>query len=279
MESTDDLIQIYFHFGLKYKDICFTLAKRHGIVISERHLKRKLKCMNMARRNFTDLCDAISFIQSQLRGSGQLHGYRIMHSKCREHGIIIPHQTVRMILKELDPVSVDLRRSHRLTRRLYYAKGPNYVWHIDGYDKLKPYGICLHGCIDGFSRKVIWLNAYFTNNNPKIVAGYFLEAIMQHEGCPSMVRGDRGTENITLGRIQRQLRQRHQDALSGDGSYMEGSSTSNQRIECWWGYLRKQCIQFWMEIFQSLKEDWVFNGDILDKSIVQYCFMDLIQVS
>ena len=27
--------------------------------------------------------------------------------------------------------------------------GPNYVWHCDGYDKLKPYGFAIHGCMDG----------------------------------------------------------------------------------------------------------------------------------
>ena len=27
--------------------------------------------------------------------------------------------------------------------------GPNYLWHMDGNDKLKPYGFSIHGCIDG----------------------------------------------------------------------------------------------------------------------------------
>ena len=26
---------------------------------------------------------------------------------------------------------------------------PNEVWHCDGYDKLKPYGFAIQGCIDG----------------------------------------------------------------------------------------------------------------------------------
>ena len=29
-------------------------------------------------------------------------------------------------------------------------KGPNYVWHMDRYDKLSPYGLAIHGCIDGY---------------------------------------------------------------------------------------------------------------------------------
>ena len=29
-------------------------------------------------------------------------------------------------------------------------KGSNYCWHIDGNDKLLPYGFAIHGCIDGY---------------------------------------------------------------------------------------------------------------------------------
>ena len=34
----------------------------------------------------------------------------------------------------------------------YSFQGPNYPWHIDGYDKLKAYGFAIHGCIDGWGR-------------------------------------------------------------------------------------------------------------------------------
>ena len=33
---------------------------------------------------------------------------------------------------------------------------------IDSYDKLKPYGIGINGCIDGFSRHIMWMEAYTT---------------------------------------------------------------------------------------------------------------------
>ena len=26
--------------------------------------------------------------------------------------------------------------------------GPD-LWHVDSYDKLKPYGFTIHGCVDG----------------------------------------------------------------------------------------------------------------------------------
>ena len=30
-----------------------------------------------------------------------------------------------------------------------FMQGPDFVWHMDGYDKLKPFGFCIHECIDG----------------------------------------------------------------------------------------------------------------------------------
>ena len=34
-------------------------------------------------------------------------------------------------------------------------KSPNYVWHADGMDKLKPFGFAIHGCIDGYVDKQV----------------------------------------------------------------------------------------------------------------------------
>jgi hypothetical protein len=53
------------------------------------------------------------------------------------------------ILRELSPENVILRRQHKMRRRLYRTKGPNYLIHVDGFDKLKPYGFSVHGAIDG----------------------------------------------------------------------------------------------------------------------------------
>ena len=53
------------------------------------------------------------------------------------------------LLRQMDPLGTGRRKQRRLQRRVYRNKGPNYVWHVDGYDKLRPYGFEIHGCIDG----------------------------------------------------------------------------------------------------------------------------------
>ena len=69
----------------------------------------------------------------------------------------VDRETVRLILKVLDPDGVETRSRRRLQRRKYRSKGPDYIWHIDGYDKLKPFGFCIHDAIDGHSRRILWL--------------------------------------------------------------------------------------------------------------------------
>ena len=151
--------------------------------------------VDRSEKAYSDLSVLVDFISDQLQYSGQLHGYRWMYAKCREHGLRVRKEDVRLLLKELDPRGVSRRLARRLRRRNYFSKGPNFIWHIDSYDKLKPYGICINGSIDGFSRKMIWLNAYTTSSDPKLIGGYYIEAVQRLGGCPRVVRGDLGTEN------------------------------------------------------------------------------------
>ena len=62
--------------------------------------------------------------------------------------MICRHEDLRVTVKELDPEDVSLRRRSGLHRFKYIFKGPNYKWHIDGHDKLKPFGFSVHGCMD-----------------------------------------------------------------------------------------------------------------------------------
>ncbi|KAJ8314675.1 hypothetical protein KUTeg_006825 [Tegillarca granosa] len=254
MEDRLGKIKFYFNLGLRYNEIVFVLQFIHGYSLSKRHLIRILHKEGLYRhKNPTDIMDVLEFIKEEQRKSGVLHGYRWMYQKCKEKGINALKEKVRLLMRVLDPESVELRKAHRLRRRKYMSKGPNYIWHLDSYDKLRPFGICINGCVDGFSRKIMWLNAYYTNSHPKVKGGYFLETIQSLGGCPIIVRGDKGTENPHVCTFQRFFRRNGDDNFFCDKSFMYGCSTSNQRIEYWWGFLRKECIEFWLALFDQLK--------------------------
>ena len=53
------------------------------------------------------------------------------------------------VLELLDSTGISIGKRKRLRKRQYVSKGPNYFWHIDSYDKLKPYSIAINGCIGG----------------------------------------------------------------------------------------------------------------------------------
>ena len=82
-------------------------------------------------------------------------------------GVHIQRNIVSAIISVLDPHGVDIRQIRILHRRQYRGTGPKYVWHCDSYDKLKPYRICINSCIDGYSRQIMWRNAYFTCSTRK----------------------------------------------------------------------------------------------------------------
>lgn len=66
------------------------------------------------------------------------------------------------MLQQMDPVGVADRRQHRLRRRTYSSRGPNDVWHADGYDKLRPYGILISGYVLLFIVLYMPVNVYVT---------------------------------------------------------------------------------------------------------------------
>ena len=73
-----------------------------------------------------------------------------MHQKLMMNGLTIDHKRVRLIFKELDPLGVEQRARHHLTRRSYFSTGPNHTWDTDGYEKLKPFGFAIHGAVGKF---------------------------------------------------------------------------------------------------------------------------------
>ncbi|KAF7641743.1 hypothetical protein LDENG_00273040, partial [Lucifuga dentata] len=99
------------------------------------------------RKNQTDLPEVLTFVQREITTTGQLQGYRWLHLRAVQLGFVVSQDTIRRIIKLANPEGVELRRARR---------GPNALWHVDGYDKLKP-----SGCIDGFSRYVFFFFFFF----------------------------------------------------------------------------------------------------------------------
>ena len=97
-------------------------------------------------------------------------------------------------------------------------------------------------------------------------------------GCPRMILSDHGTENGHMQAMQVFMRETPHDSLAGPKSFVMGKSTTNQRIECWWSILRKENTQHWINVFSNLKDNGMFSGDFLDKNLIRFCFLKIVQV-
>ncbi|XP_033127432.1 uncharacterized protein LOC117125140 [Anneissia japonica] len=101
------------------------------------------------------------------------------------------------------PDRIEIRKRNRIKRIMYQNPEPDFIWHVDSYDKLKPFGICINGAIDGYSRHNVWLEAHSTNSDPAVISSYYVNAVKENEkAVQSEFRADRGTENGHIEHMQ-----------------------------------------------------------------------------
>ena len=275
----ENLVERYFWNGYRYDEIIMLLKKQHHIQISKRTLQRYLNHIGLSRRSRPlDSNALLADVHQYLQENGDSHGYRNVRQRLLQRGISYTHEAIRIALLVLDPEGVSRRKARKLKRRKYQCRGPNHAWHIDGNDKLKPYGFYIHGCIDGFSRKIIWLHVANTNKDPSVVSYYFLNEVKRINGTAIKIRADCGSENTSICGIQRFFRRNAEDNFAGERSFQYGKSTSNQRIESWWSILKKDTIQKWIDFFKDLKDNGEYSdADNVQVEALKFSFCGIIQ--
>lgn len=278
--SRDDLIRAYFEQGYTNQEICNFLALCHGFFISVRTVKRTLKYLHLRRTTQIDhLPNIIQTVVEEVEEVGSCLGYRSLCKLLKfKYKLKVSRNLVRQILKAVDPDGVTRRKRRKLQRRRYINPGPNYTWHIDGYDKLKPFGFAIHGAIDGYSRRIMWLEVGPSNNDPAIIAKYYLDCVQQLGCVPRVIRADKGTENGIVEILQTYFRFNCDDEFSGPRSFMYGKSTSNQRIEAWWSILRMQCCDWWINFFKDLRDSGIYDDtNPVHCDCLRFCFMKVLR--
>jgi hypothetical protein len=254
------------------------MTLQHDTILSERTVHRILRSQGLYRRqNQSGLPDVVEAIL--LSVTGQNVGYSQMRQILLvHHGIVATCETVRLALSVIDPSGVMLRQSKTLRRRVYRNAGPNFAIHFDGWDKLKPYGVSVHGGIDGFSRRLLWLKCCNSNKKPQYIGHFYLEYVEEIQGLPLRVYADRGTENVIVRDIQHALHFMDPHQYLGYSNFVYVSSTRNVRIERFWRTLRDMCGNTWMNFFKDMCDMGILDTtDNLHLECVRYCYFTLIR--
>src|SRR5204863_4325131 len=74
-------------------------------------------------------------------------------------------------------------------RNNYIVPGPDWLWCLDGHDKLARFGIEIYGYIDAYSRKIIWFFIGSSNRTQVSVLRQYLHTVGY---CPNLIRSDKG---------------------------------------------------------------------------------------
>lgn len=277
-QDEEEILKYYFYRGFSYQEILCFLSDRHRCQISYSTLLRKLKKYRLFRRGVTkqeSFSDTFLKVQGRMseliNGPCSALGYRAIWHTLEMEGLRIPRVIVQDLLKEMDPEGSELRRKHRLKRRVYQNPGPNYSWHIDGYDKLKCWGFPIHGAIDGFSRRILWLEITRSNNSPNKIATFYARTVAELEGCPVELITDLGTENGLAAAMQSFFRDNPE-------AHRYVSSPRNQRIEGWWSYYSKNRCIWWRNLFSDLEfQGIVDTTSEISLECLWYCFNKVLQ--
>ena len=241
--SLETLIRYYFQKGMTYNIMLGVLKANHNVKISMTSLKQKLKVMGLSNVSNVSYETLRQIIRKETQGPSAVRSYRSMWDKLKTtYRIQVKRDNVMNILREEDPEGTLQRKSRSIIPKVYTWQGPNNLWHVDGNDKIKPYGFPIHACIDDFSRKVIWLKVARSNNNRVTPTSYFLKAVASLQVIPDRLQTDCGSENCLMAGIQCKL------AHNVD-AHRYGSSTSNQRIENFWSHNRKLYLSWIINFF------------------------------
>ena len=127
LRDENDFIEYYFKRGFRYESILVQLNIHHKLKMSLRTLKRRLEVLGLNKSHVTASTAVIKqIIEREIEGPPMLRGYRSMWNKLRTtYNIIAPRDSIMEILREVDPLRSNERRSRNLERRYYHSNGPN----------------------------------------------------------------------------------------------------------------------------------------------------------
>lgn len=234
----------------------------------------------------TLLEEVASAVKHELNGPGQLLGYRAMNQKLRmQHNIKVPRHLVHTMIADLDPDGLDgrnLKKRIKRTKGHLKSDGPLWIISLDGHDKLCgyqnsifPFGI--YGCMDTFSRKILFIFITYSNSNPDIIGKKYLEFLYATRTLPRFLRIDKDTESGKMATIHTYLIDKLNQFDDPTDSILYGPSTTN-KIERWWRDLHERLEKYFKnQLLHLLRSTNYDLKSVLDRQLLFYTFTPVLQ--
>ncbi len=306
-ETASDLlaqaVDFLFHHQPTYSDteIAIRIREDHNLYTTARNIQQiRLQNGWLRRQNDPDeraieQLQLTAFIEELLlQGHIRSYGRRqLITHLARKYGYRPRGRQVRAALTTLDTYGPPSRRlgAKRKRRENYEVEGPDWLWCLDGHDKLARFGIEIYGSVDACSRKIIWFYVGSSSRTQVSVLSQYLAAIETRGTCPNFIRTDKGRETPMMADAQYHLFYQATVAALGiatteddldnacmEDCYIFGTSTKNIRVEGLWGIMFRQQSGQWVDFFWWLEaEGWFREDSVCDKVILLYVFVPLLR--
>ena len=113
----------------------------------------------------------------------------------------------------------------------FIVPGPNFIWSVDGHDKLSLYGIQIYASIDTYSCFIVWIYVRISACTAISVGQQYLTAIKHCKKQPQFVQSDHKGETTLMAAAHHQLWTLYKSDISFNQCYLYDTSVLNQRIE------------------------------------------------
>ncbi|KZT31989.1 hypothetical protein SISSUDRAFT_1067287 [Sistotremastrum suecicum HHB10207 ss-3] len=184
----------------------------------------------------------------------------------QEYDLHVSEKTISTHNRIYEPAAVAARRKHAYIRHAYETPAVGECWSFDQHDKWLRFRVHLHVGLDVYSGKVLWIKAWWTTSNPRIVCSWYLDVIAELGYMPLFTQSDRGTENNGIANAQNLLRHQLMPGLGESLQHRWRGKNRNIKPEILWRILRRG----WSKGFETILEQG-FTRELYDTSLMWNC--------